>query len=161
MHWNVTADNGNILAQGEVITACAPHETVEIVLGKVKLPRDVKEAYLNLSWTPNQASAFVDTNCEVAYDQFVLLANSKYEAKIDLPSGTKLERDGYTWFNDKVSATVSPETGALISYKYRGEEWLSQPVELSLYRPLTENDKKTNMEACFGRKRGWIKFPRK
>ena len=55
LHWNVTADNGNILAQGEVITACAPHETVEIVLGKVKLPRDVKEAYLNLSWTPNQA----------------------------------------------------------------------------------------------------------
>ena len=161
LHWNVTADNGNILAQGEVITACAPHETVEIVLGKVKLPRDVKEAYLNLSWTPNQASAFVDTNCEVAYDQFVLLANSKYEAKIDLPSGTKLERDGYTWFNDKVSATVSPETGALISYKYRGEEWLSQPVELSLYRPLTENDKKDKHGGMLWKKAGLDKISQK
>ena len=161
LDWNVTADNGNILAQGEVITACAPHETVEIVLGKVKLPRDVKEAYLNLSWTPNQASAFVDTNCEVAYDQFVLLANSKYEAKIDLPSGTKLERDGYTWFNDKVSATVSPETGALISYKYRGEEWLSQPVELSLYRPLTENDKKDKHGGMLWKKAGLDKISQK
>lgn len=161
LHWNVTADNGNILAQGEVITACAPHETVEIVLGKVKLPRDVKEAYLNLSWTPNQASAFVDTNCEVAYDQFVLLANSKYEAKIDLPSGIKLERDGYTWFNDKVSATVSPETGALISYKYRGEEWLSQPVELSLYRPLTENDKKDKHGGMLWKKAGLDKISQK
>ena len=77
MHWNVTADNGTVLAQGEKVVSCAPHQTVDIVLGKVKLPRDAGEAYLNLSWTPNRVSAFVGRSDEVAYDQFVLEANRR------------------------------------------------------------------------------------
>lgn len=35
------------------------------------------EAYLNLSWTPNVATPFMPTNFEMAYDQFVLVANPK------------------------------------------------------------------------------------
>ena len=142
LHWNVTADNGTVVARGEQVVACAPHQTVDVALGRVALPRDAREAYLNLSWTPNHATAFVQTTDEVAYDQFVLEANPRYEAKIDLPSGRSLKRDGYTWSNDRVSATVSPETGALTSYRYNGTEMIASPLVLSLYRPLTENDKK-------------------
>lgn len=142
LHWNVTADNGTVVARGEQVIACAPHQTVDVALGRVALPRDAREAYLNLSWTPNHATAFVQTTDEVAYDQFVLEANPRYEAKIDLPSGRSLKRDGYTWSNDRVSATVSPETGALTSYRYNGTEMIASPLVLSLYRPLTENDKK-------------------
>lgn len=142
LHWNVTADNGTVVARGEQVVACAPHQTVDVALGRVALPRDAREAYLNLSWTPNHATAFVQTTDEVAYDQFVLEANPRYEAKIDLPSGRSLKRDGYTWSNDRVSATVSPETGALTSYRYNGVEMIASPLVLSLYRPLTENDKK-------------------
>lgn len=142
LHWNVMADNGTVVARGEQVVACAPHQTVDVALGRVALPRDAREAYLNLSWTPNHATAFVQTTDEVAYDQFVLEANPRYEAKIDLPSGRSLKRDGYTWSNDRVSATVSPETGALTSYRYNGAEMIASPLVLSLYRPLTENDKK-------------------
>lgn len=142
LHWNVTADNGTVVARGEQVVACAPHQTVDVALGRVALPRDAREAYLNLSWTPNHATAFVQTTDEVAYDQFVLEANPRYEAKIDLPSGRSLKRDGYTWSNDRVSASVSPETGALTSYRYNGAEMIASPLVLSLYRPLTENDKK-------------------
>lgn len=142
LHWNVTADNGTVVARGEQVVACAPHQTVDVALGRVALPRDAREAYLNLSWTPNHATAFVQTTDEVAYDQFVLEANPRYEAKIDLPSGRSLKRDGYTWSNDRVSASVSPETGALTSYRYNGTEMIASPLVLSLYRPLTENDKK-------------------
>ena len=142
LHWNVTADNGTVVARGEQVVACAPHQTVDVALGRVALPRDAREAYLNLSWTPNHATAFVQTTDEVAYDQFVLEANPRYEAKIDLPSGRSLKHDGYTWSNDRVSATVSPETGALTSYRYNGAEMIASPLVLSLYRPLTENDKK-------------------
>lgn len=142
LHWNVTADNGTVVARGEQVVACAPHQTVDVALGRVALPRDAREAYLNLSWTPNYATAFVQTTDEVAYDQFVLKANPRYEAKIDLPSGRSLKRDGYTWSNDRVSASVSPETGALTSYRYNGAEMIASPLVLSLYRPLTENDKK-------------------
>ena len=142
LHWNVTADNGTVVARGEQVIACAPHQTVDVALGRVALPCDAREAYLNLSWTPNHATAFVQTTDEVAYDQFVLEANPRYEAKIDLPSGRSLKRDGYTWSNDRVSASVSPETGALTSYRYNGAEMIASPLVLSLYRPLTENDKK-------------------
>ena len=142
LHWNVTADNGTVVARGEQVVACAPHQTVDVALGRVALPRDAREAYLNLSWTPNHATAFVQTTDEVAYDQFVLEANPRYEAKIDLPSGRSLKRDGYTWSNDRVSATVSPETGALTSYRYNGAEMIASPLGLSRYRPLTEKDKR-------------------
>lgn len=154
LHWNVTADNGTVVAQGEKVTACAPHETVDIVLGQVKLPRDAKEAYLNLSWTPNKSTAFVKDTDEMAYDQFVLEANRNFEPKIDLPSGRSLKRTDYTWSNDKVSLTVSPETGALVSYTYNGTELLSEPLVLSLYRPLTENDKKDKQSGKLWEKAG-------
>ncbi len=142
LHWNVTADNGTVLDRGEKVTACAPHGEVDITLGDVKLPKIVREAYLNLSWTPNKASAFVGTDDEVAYDQFVLTGNLHYVEPEKLPSGKALKRGGYTWSNNRVSATFSPETGALVSYRYDGVEWLSQPINLSLYRPVTENDKR-------------------
>ena len=154
LHWNVTADNGTVLAQGEKVVSCAPHQTVDIVLGKVKLPRDAREAYLNLSWTPNRASAFIGQGDEVAYDQFVLEANRKYAEKVDLPSGSSLKRNGYTWSNDRVAAVFSPETGALVSYKYQGKELLSEPLQLSLYRPVTENDKKDKYGAKLWKKAG-------
>ena len=154
LHWNVTADNGTVVAQGERVTACAPHETVAITLGEVKLPRDAREAYLNLSWTPNQATAFIKTSDEVAYDQFLLEANPRYEAKVNLPSGRSLKRDGYTWSNDRVSATVSPKTGALVSYTYDGTEMLAHPLLISLYRPLTENDKKDKTSGKLWEKAG-------
>ena len=142
LHWNVTADNGTVLARGEQVVACAPHQTVDVTLGSVAMPDNAREVYLNLSWTPNRATAFVKTTDEVAYDQFVIEAHPRYTAKIDLPSGRSIKRTDYTWGNDRVSATVSPETGALVSYRYNGNEMLAEPLLLSLYRPLTENDKK-------------------
>lgn len=51
---------------------CAPHATADVTLGKVALPANVREGYLNLSWTRKEASPMVGTDWEVAYDQFVL-----------------------------------------------------------------------------------------
>lgn len=142
LHWNVTADNGTVLAQGEKVVDCAPQQTVDVELGKLNLPKNIREAYLNLSWTPNNATEFVAVDHEVAYDQFVLPSNSKWKEKVTLPSGSRLEISDYTLSNDKVSLSFSKETGALTSYMYNGVEMLSAPMTLSLYRPATENDKK-------------------
>ena len=65
-----------------------------------------------------------------------------------------MKRDGYTWSNDRVSATVSPETGALVSYTYDGTEMLARPLLISLYRPLTENDKKDKTSGKLWEKAG-------
>ena len=127
LHWQVKGDNGKVIAEGTRKTDCAPHETVEVALGTVKLPSDIREAYLNLSWTPDEATAFVGTKDEVAYDQFVLPANKNYRAPQAPVAG-------------KVQIDIDPITGALRSYIYKGKEMLSSPVVLSLYRPATDND---------------------
>ena len=61
LNWNVTADNGKILAEGTKTIDCAPHATVDVALGAVKLPNTIREAYLNISWTRREASSMIDT----------------------------------------------------------------------------------------------------
>lgn len=116
-----------MLAKGEQSIEVAPHATTEVSLGGVRLPWNIREAYLNLSWTPKKKSAFIGTDDEVAYDQFVLPANSQYR-----PTLAKL--------SEKPEIQIDPKTGALTSYIYEGQEYLASPVRLSLYRPATDND---------------------
>lgn len=140
LHWNVTAENGAILAKGEQSIACAPHETVSVTLGALKIPANVKEAFLNLSWTPCNSSTFVKSGDEVAYNQFVLQGNSKYKEAMSLATEEALKNKDFTWSNKNRSITFSPETGAMTSFIYKGKEYLAEPLLISLYRPITEND---------------------
>lgn len=68
LHWQVVGDHGKVIADGTRRVDAAPHATVEVTLGAVRLPTDVREAYLNLSWTPVDVAPFINTDYEVAYD---------------------------------------------------------------------------------------------
>ena len=127
LHWQVVGDDGRVIADGTRQVDAAPHATVEVTLGAVRLPADVREAWLNLRWTPVEAAPFIGTDYEVAYDQFPLAGNRNYRAPEAKLSG-------------KVEMDIDPVTGALRSYIYKGEEMLASPVMLSLYRPATDND---------------------
>lgn len=127
LHWQVVGDHGKVITDGTRRVDAAPHATVEVTLGAVRLPSDVREAYLNLSWTSVDAAPFINTDYEVAYDQFVLSGNKNYRAPETKLSG-------------KVEMNIDPATGALHSYIYNGKELLVSPVTLSLYRPVTDND---------------------
>lgn len=140
LHWSVTGDNGTVLAKGEKVVDCTPHATAELVLGQVKLPTNIREAYLTLSWTPREELPFRGKDFEVAYDQFVLSANKN--ARYDLPVA-----------EGKTSIEIDKKTGALTSYCFEGKEMLASPVVLSLYRPVTDND---NREKTGGAK-AWKK----
>ena len=140
LHWQVVGDDGRVIADGTRQVDAAPHATVEVTLGAVRLPADVREAWLNLRWTPVEAAPFIGTDYEVAYDQFPLAGNRNYRAPEAKLSG-------------KVEMDIDPVTGALRSYIYKGEEMLASPVMLSLYRPVTDND---NREKVGGAK-GWKK----
>ena len=110
LHWQVVGDHGKVIADGTRRVDAAPHAIVEVTLGAVRLPSDVREAYLNLSWTPVDAAPFINTDYEVAYDQFVLSGNKNYRAPETKLSG-------------KVEMNIDPATGALRSYIYNGKEW--------------------------------------
>ncbi|MDY5237745.1 MAG: glycoside hydrolase family 2 TIM barrel-domain containing protein [Bacteroides helcogenes] len=140
LHWQVVGDNGKTLAGGTRRVSAAPHTTVRVSLGAVRLPADVREAYLNLSWTPVDASPFIATDHEVAYDQFVLAGNRGHKVPQPVLSG-------------EVKIDVDPATGSLRSYTYKGNEYLLSPVALSLYRPVTDNDNRERQ----GGARAWKK----
>lgn len=141
LHWNVTADNGAVLAQGEKEISCPPHATADVSLGAVKLPGNVREAYLNLSWTRKNASALIDTAWEVAYDQFVLPSANGGKAYSPEVAG-------------KVTFGVDEQTGALRSLMLNGAELLASPVTLSLFRPATDNDNRDRNAARVWREAG-------
>ena len=141
LNWNVTADNGKILAEGTKTIDCAPHATVDVALGAVKLPNTIREAYLNISWTRREASSMIDKDWEVAYDQFVLAGNKNY-------TGYRPQKAGETTF------TVDKQTGALTSLNLNGKELLATPLTLSLFRPATDNDNRDKNGARLWRNAG-------
>ena len=140
LNWQLVTDDGRTVRQGTETVDCLPHETATLTLGKTVLPKDCKEVFLNLSWTPKQARPFLPTTHEVAYDQFVLAANKNYQPKYPGLKTSALKQDGNTFNNDRISISFSPETGAMTSYKLDGKELLSTPLTISLYRPITDND---------------------
>lgn len=141
LHWNVTGDDGTVLAEGAKEISCAPHSTTDISLGGVKFPKTIREAYLNLSWTRKEATPLVASDWEVAYDQFVLPASKKTWACKPVKVGN-------------MTFTVDKETGALSSFSLDGEELLASPVTLSLFRPATDNDNRDKMGAKLWRQAG-------
>lgn len=143
LHWQLVADNGTVVSQGTTNLDCAPHDTTTLTLGAALLPRSgMREAYLNLSWTPQKASPFIPADYEVAYDQFVLSVDPAYQAKEQRPKGSALKTDGHTVANNLFAAGFSPQTGALETLTANSTELLADPMVISLYRPATDNDRR-------------------
>ena len=141
LHWNVTADTGEKIAEGTKVLDCEPHATIDVSLGNVILPKTVREAYLNISWTRREASPMIAEDWEVAYDQFVIAGNKNY-------TGYRPQKAGETTF------TLDKETGALTSLALDGKELLATPITLSLFRPATDNDNRDKNGARLWRKVG-------
>ena len=80
------------------------------------------------------------TDYEVAYDQFVLEGTKGMDNAKNRIAGKKLNVNGYTITNDLVSATISDKTGELTSFVFKGEEMLTSPIRLDLFRAPTDND---------------------
>lgn len=140
LEWSITGENGTILYKGEKCINVQPHDTIILSLGRKKLPENINEAYLLLSWKTKQGKGLIPKGYEVAYDQFILTANPKYKSPKSRIKGS-------------VSFNIDDNDGSLNSYKYNGKEILSSPITISLFRPTTDND---DREKIFGTK-AWKK----
>ena len=112
---------------------------MDIILGDVKLPKTLREAYLNLSWTRKENTPLVDTGWEVAYDQFVLPASEN----------SRSYKPGKT---AGVAFTVDKSTGALNSLTLDDDNLLTTPLTLSRLRIMTTV---IRMVLSFGDKPVW------
>lgn len=136
LNWSYTDADGAVYASNSQVVECAPHATARFKLPKPRIPKSVPEVFLNLSWTPRHGAGYVPETHEVAYNQFVIPGNK--QTRDD--KAVKLTRKGNTWTSGGLTFTISPESGAITSVVRNGQEQLATPIELSLYRPLTEND---------------------
>lgn len=127
MHWTVMDNDGRKIAEGSKVIDLAPQKESEVVLGKVNIPSRAKEAYLNIEWTLNKDNGLVKAGDVMAYDQFVLREKGSFAPEVAKEKG-------------RAQVMIDPATGAVSSYKFNGVEYLSSPIELSLYRPATDND---------------------
>lgn len=127
LNWKVITDQGETLAQGEKTIACNPRETAEFSLGKINYPKNIREAFVKLSWTRKESRPFIDTNHEVAYDDYAILVNKNHAYPINHLEG-------------ELQFEVDPKTGALTSLKSGDTQFLSSPIAISLFRPSTNND---------------------
>lgn len=136
LNWKVVTPEGAVLASGKKNVNCAPYDTVVVELGQC--PEIVTpEAYLDLSWSPVADAPFIPAGTEVAYDQFVIAGTPVAAADARL---AKMKRKGNKFTAGKVTFEVSEETGEIFSLNGGNRQLLSTPIQLSLYRPLTEND---------------------
>lgn len=138
LQWQVVTPEGKILAQGEKKLNCAPHKTINVTFGKINFNPSIPEAYLNLSWSRNWDTPFVKKGAEVAYDQFVV-ANPDYVA----PSATlaKLKKQKGAFSAAGMSFTIDAQSGLITNVSTAADgSLIESPIELSLYRPATEND---------------------
>ncbi len=154
LHWKVTLPDGKIIDKGEKVVACAPHQTTTLSLGSYTPTEQAPEAFLDLSWTPNNDTPFVKKTDEMAYDQFTLpglLAAGTVEQQPSAP--LKLKRKGDVYTHGGLSFTLSPVNGALTSLAIEGKEMMATPMELEICRGFTEND----ANAWAGSGRHWLK----
>jgi beta-galactosidase len=137
LSWSFVTPEGKVLASGVKKVSCEPQASVDINLGKLQMPDDCTEAYVNLSWTNDESYSLVNKGHEVAYDQFVI---GKFVPKTYAVG--KMKRKGNVYSTSGLTFTVCPESGNIVSIVKGGNEQLATPVTLSLYRPQTENDMK-------------------
>lgn len=138
LHWEMVATNGEVFANGEESFNCAPRETVDFSLNKVSFPENSKEIFLNLRWKNNLSGKVFGKDDVVAYDQFIFENKKHKKTPVEQQTKWSVEDNVFSCQDKKI--TISKETGAIVSFVKNGEEMLSSPITLSLFRPLTEND---------------------
>lgn len=149
---SVNDADGTVYGSNSMVIDCEPGATAKFQIAKHRIPENVEETYINLSWTPRKSSAMVPDTHEVAYSQFVV-KNPNYK-KQPAPATTRLTRKGNQYTASGLAFEVSPQTGAITSVTRNGRQELASPIELSLYRPMTENDAHGNGSGRFWRKAG-------
>ncbi|MBO5974353.1 MAG: DUF4981 domain-containing protein [Paludibacteraceae bacterium] len=138
LFWEMTTSDGEVFANGQENFSCAPQQTVDFSLEKVKYPGRTKEVFINFYWKNKYAGKIFDKKDVVAYDQFIF-ENKKYKTS-SVESPIEWSNNDNVFSCDEKKVTISKQTSSIVSFVKNGEELFSSPLVLSLFRPLTEND---------------------
>ncbi len=140
--WSVTEADGTTSIAGESTLNVAPGDTGRFAI-PTKLPETVSNngGFINLVWQTRTASELIPTGFEVARQQFEIKGN-KAPTKRNKP--LKLKREGNVYYHGTLSFEVSDATGYITAIDNGKGNIIDTPLEISLWRPLTENDAHRN-----------------
>ncbi len=138
MKWSVVTPDCRILASGVKNVDCAPSGNAIVELGSVDISQETDDVYLNVDWLTRDATDLVPRGYAIAEEQFTLRSASMHGNAGQRPD--KIMQNGRQYSAGNVVFEVDEESGGLVSLKSRDRELLAEPLVLSLFRPLTEND---------------------
>ncbi|MDO4790705.1 MAG: glycoside hydrolase family 2 TIM barrel-domain containing protein, partial [Porphyromonas sp.] len=118
--WNVVDSEGNMLASGKQNLDLNPDSKGEMQIVFGKELEGVGERFFYIEWCDPNGK-------RVAYDQFAL----------PIPNANPSVR---VFGNEKVEYGIDKVTGAISTLTLNGEEMLTSPISISLWRPPTDND---------------------
>lgn len=134
-----TTLDGKLLKELKSTHSIEPHSSIEWSFFPVEMPDSVKEYALDLSWTINETNGMIPAGYEVAYDQFIL-DNPNYRPSAKKETFNKIKGKNGTYKAGKLSFDIDMATGAVTSLRKGNISLLATPMQLSMWRPLTEND---------------------
>lgn len=145
LYWSYMNDLGQTVRQGIFNIDVNPGDSSEFTLPEIPERRLQREIFVNLSWRPVYEMPFLGRTDDIAFEQYVIKVPEQetIESSEEQKDGTRLRRDKATGIirNNLASFRFSKETGALVSYRFEGNEYLKEPMELCFYRPATDNDR--------------------
>lgn len=113
-------------------------EFIDIPYDYAALPQD-KECVLTVSFHTKKKTLGLKSNCEIAFDQFVLVSAPKpVMASSDKPMTISQKGNNVTVMGDNFAVEV--KNGAVTSFVKAGAEILSAPIAPNYFRALTDND---------------------
>ncbi len=157
--WEIASDGETVASGRFEAPRLAPRETGRVTLD---LPKELRtpagqERVLTVRWLTREATATVPAGHEVAWNQFVLPAESLGRVSVQAGGACVIERtaEGVVVSNGQgFAVTVDARTGMLQSFRDGERELLAHPFEPHFWRAPVDNDRGNRMPSRQGAWRG-------
>ncbi|KAA3607262.1 MAG: DUF4981 domain-containing protein [Planctomycetota bacterium] len=144
-------EDGRLLAQGRLPSLNLPPWTCgDLQLPSLPEPQVPGARYtLTVEFRTSQATSWAEAGHRIAWDQFELpwlQAAPQTISPESMPPLAMLEEESQIRIQGPdFEAAVDKQSGALISWRQRGEEWLQAPLGPNFWRVPTDNDRGNRM----------------
>ena len=154
LNWRLSGDGSELQSGTVSAPGLAPHATTQIKLPvKSFTPKPGVEYFLELSFTLKQDEPWAKQGHEIAWNQFKLpdAAPAPAPDLAKLPPVKWTQNDsGVTVSGNDFSARFDKKSGALASFKFKGEEIIHSPLRPDFWRAEVDNDRGRNMTKSQG-----------
>lgn len=139
-----------ILKNGEVVTVsrfCVDAAPQGTAVYDYKVPSLDGEITVIVSMHLKEATSYAEKDYEIDFGQFSFTEKQektkKISGKLEIFNSRSPIKSVY---GKDFSVSVSTKTGAIHSYKYKGEELLHEPIKINFWRATTDNDRGNEAE---------------